>query len=298
LVCLLVAGVRAANIVLNGTCSAAVPKVTFTGQTVGANDTVTSISQPYNASAIQTVLFNASSIYHVPAILFTTFPNLQNLYMQGIGVREIRNNTFLNAKKLVYLSLLLNDIFAFPANTFSGATSLQILEYATNYYNTNYNYTAVDANAFRGLPSLVYVYLLIVNMPTIAKTSFSDSPNLQTISIRNAMLGSVDPTAFCTLKNLKSLALNQNNLTTIDGTIFQQNSLLNYIDLSNNKLNAIHQATFSNLTKLTTLDLANNVCVNQTFISPNSTTPINLNDVSNALCNCDLNCKNWSSRVG
>jgi hypothetical protein len=223
LLCLLAVCVRAANVVLNGSCYLRGSQATYTSLTLGANDTVTSItvSAPCNASTLRSVLVYSSSFYYIPPTFFTAFPVLQFLSLVTSNVREIRPNTFQNAKSLSIVDLTNNGIKNFYPYVFNGSDLLYRL------YIVEPNST-VDVNAFRGPKNLGYLEVRQANFSIIGNTSFIDSLNLLSIllDLGSYSVKSLDRSAFSRLWNLQTLTLWNTKLTVIDKGLIQNNTNL------------------------------------------------------------------------
>jgi hypothetical protein len=86
---------------------------TFTSKFLENNERaiiVADHTEPGSSNAdIKKVIFVSSSIYQIPAELFVTFSNLEELFMDGQNVQEIKPKTFVNAKKLENLQLNSNN---------------------------------------------------------------------------------------------------------------------------------------------------------------------------------------------
>jgi hypothetical protein len=216
--------VGAADVNLNGTCLSAT-QLQFYNQTVGAGDVVRDITVPSNQTCNKTsiidIKFSGSSFYYIPALLFTTFPNLQYLALSKSKLQEIRPNTFQNAKKLTKLWLLNNGIRNLNASSFVGATALQEIFIIQN------NVT-INSNAFKGLPALNYVNLYYASMLMIDQTLFADSPKLKNLQLQDCSIKSID---LRSLANLELLYLYFNGLSSLDKNLLQNNSKLTLIHL-------------------------------------------------------------------
>jgi hypothetical protein len=77
---------------------------------------------------IKNVTFVSSSIHQIPAELFSTFPNLGILKMEGQNLQEIKPNTFKNAKNLRSLYLGFNKIKLIDETTFDSINPQRCLE--------------------------------------------------------------------------------------------------------------------------------------------------------------------------
>jgi hypothetical protein len=248
--------VDAATVTLNGTCSP--PTVQFLNQSFGASDIVGSVSfdRSCNVSLIPSISLVMSSVYYFPGILFATFPNLQYcIASSNLNIREIRPNTFLNAKKLFYLNFAPTNFGNFAAYSFAGASSLSAL------FITASNST-VDVNAFGKLPELGTLTVRDTIMSVIGKTSFIDSTKLGALDLMSNSIRSIDPNAFGTLKNLQQLNLGKNLLISVDKNLLQNNTKLRSISLSDNQLSALDDTFFKNNPYMDNIVLASNLFEN------------------------------------
>jgi Leucine-rich repeat (LRR) protein len=94
----------------------------FSGVTIGADEKVSIKTDPEDTDVetITKVQFSGSSIHSIPAELFEKFPNLQWLSANEQGIREIKANTFKNAKKLETIDLARNSLSTLDVDTFRG----------------------------------------------------------------------------------------------------------------------------------------------------------------------------------
>jgi hypothetical protein len=95
----------------------------FSGVTIGADETVSTIKtdpEDTDAETITKVKFLGSSIHSIPAELFEKFPNLQWLTANEQEIREIKADTFKNAKKLALVDLDRNFLSTLDVDTFRG----------------------------------------------------------------------------------------------------------------------------------------------------------------------------------
>jgi protein phosphatase 1 regulatory subunit 7 len=251
-------GVGAADVTLNGYCWWPESKAIFSKQTLDANDVVQNIniSPPCN-TIYYNIEFASSSIYYIPVLLFTRFPNILGFLMRKSNLREIRPNTFQNAKKLLKIELYVTNLYKLDADSFAGATSLQaLLIYAKN--------TTIEINAFRGLSALTSLSLSQTYLPVIDQTTFNDTTKLKALSLDKSSISSIDPQAFSGLASLQVLNLKDNLLTSLDKNLLQNNSNLSYIDFSGNLLMAIDDSFFKNNPILTSVGLGGNQLENIT----------------------------------
>jgi hypothetical protein len=95
----------------------------FSDETIGENDTVSVTTNPTDAdvNSITSVEFrSSSSIYSIPRQIFQKFPNLENFYAAQKDIKEIKPNTFVDAKKLEKINLWGNELTVLHADAFKG----------------------------------------------------------------------------------------------------------------------------------------------------------------------------------
>jgi Leucine-rich repeat (LRR) protein len=73
-----------------------------------------------DGSSLTLVMIESSSIYSIPAQIFTKFPNLRWLYASGNKIHEIKPDTFANGKHLEYIDLNQNELSVLHPDTFKG----------------------------------------------------------------------------------------------------------------------------------------------------------------------------------
>jgi Leucine-rich repeat (LRR) protein len=207
---------------------------------------------------ITSVHFYSSSIYYVPASIFTSFSKLKELLIDDSNVQEIRSNTFENATKLQEIDLTGNKISALKADTFRGAISLETIILHGNQISH------IDPNAFRGLPNL-HVLSLRYNKITELDGRILTPLALNVLDYLgfdgNSIRG-LDKNTFRNLPHLRGLGLSNNLLETLDETLFLNNTELVNLDINTNKIDKLNSTMFQHLTKLEWLDLRANICVN------------------------------------
>jgi hypothetical protein len=98
------------------------PGCRFSSVTIGPNEAVSIESKPSDSdiNSITWVKFSASSIFSVPAKVFTIFPNLKEFSAWGQGIQEIKSNTFAEGEKLEEIDLRDNGLIVLHADTFNG----------------------------------------------------------------------------------------------------------------------------------------------------------------------------------
>jgi Leucine-rich repeat (LRR) protein len=228
---------------------------------------------------VSIVRFNSSSLYSLPAAIFTTFP-LRIVFAQNSGIREIKPNTFLNAAKLETLYLTSNNLTTIPQDAFLGASNLFFLD-------VNFNQiTTVDKNAFRGLTKFTNLFMGFNQLKTLDPLTFSTLTSLQAVHLYYNGLTTLDENTFTYNTKFQAAIINNNQITSLPPNLFKNNFNLVQVWFHNNKITSLSYPMFSHLTKLQHLLLNNNICTNLRIVT-NSTNPtINMTEVENALKNC------------
>jgi hypothetical protein len=161
---------------------------------------------PESSAGVYFTVFDSSSIYYIPASIFTHFTNLQTLIMSSSNVHEIRNDTFQFAtSQFGGLYLDHNKISALGPDTFKGATGLRTIHLSSNQISS------IDGTVFRDLPYLEY------------------------LDLSNNSLVTLDPATFSSNWDLREIYLNHNKINALDGHMFDGigNSII--LDLSKNE---------------------------------------------------------------
>jgi Leucine-rich repeat (LRR) protein len=211
-----------------------------------------------SVSHISGVLFKSSSIYYIPASIFTYFTNLTELHLNGCDVQEIRKNTFEKAIKLLLIDLNHNSkIFALGPDTFKGATNLRTIDLEFNQLS------AIDGNAFRGLPNLDKLSLANNGIKYLGGNTFSSLTKLRYLNLSYNSIESLHKDIFSHLSNLYDLDLSHNLLETLDESLFQNNRLT-ILDLSYNRIKSLSKFSMEQLRPYY-LNLLGNVCVDAYF---------------------------------
>jgi Leucine-rich repeat (LRR) protein len=161
---------------------------------------VTNLGLGRTPADIKSVQFYYSSIYFVPASIFTYFPNLKELHLNGSKVQEIKN-TFQNATNLLLIDLRHNNISTLGPDTFKGATNLEAIDLSSNQLSS------IDGNAFRGLPNLSVLNLSSNPLESLDASTFLDNTRLSSLDLSNNRIKALSSKMFQTLSNLIYLDL-------------------------------------------------------------------------------------------
>jgi Leucine-rich repeat (LRR) protein len=202
---------------------------------------------------IKQVVFESSSIYSIPAELFTTFKNLEGLTMIKQGLQEIEQNTFINAQHLSVLRLDSNLLKVIDEDTFLGAHKL--------------DYIQIDFN----------------QIESVHKNAFKRLGHLKVLYITGNQISSFDQNSLENCHQLLNFSLHMNQLTFIHKKTFKNNLKITYVDLGKNKINALSNIMFSHLKYLDLLSLDANNCINIVHWSNAASQIV---EIENSLRNC------------
>jgi Leucine-rich repeat (LRR) protein len=222
-------------------------QVTFAGEHV----------QGQTNANVRSVKIRASNTPFIIPQIFTTFPNIIELFIHNSKLQSI---SIPDSIQLQRIDIHRNNISRIVNGTFSGQTQLRSLRVSSSMVE------AIEASAFTGAINLTHVDL-----------SFN-------------RLTEIIPPTFQSLSNLVHCDLKDNQLTTIRLRMFGHNPNMETLLLENNRIND----TCINFTKVLSrnmvfLNLSNNVCVNRSFQLGDELGMIALN---NALNPCFNNFKN------
>jgi hypothetical protein len=94
----------------------------FYNVTLGKHEAVLIETDPEDLKVrtIESVRFSGSSIYSVPAEIFSKFPNVKKLWLDGQNVQDIEPGTFLNANNLKLIDLENNQLKVLHEDSFKG----------------------------------------------------------------------------------------------------------------------------------------------------------------------------------
>lgn len=187
------------------------------------------------------VTFINSSISVIPNDFFKNDSNLTELYMDFVGLTELRTGDFDGADELKIFKARGNLLQSLKKNVFKGAINLENLSLSSNQIKI------VDEKAFNEMKSLKFLDL---------------SKNL----IRS--LSFLSP-----LENLVVLQMNFNRMEIIGEKFFEFNKKLENVSLSYNRIQIISKTSF-NVTNSTVkfVELLENDCVDVTLSDTNIST--------------------------
>lgn len=224
-------------------------KCTFHGVTLRKNQVLYNVApNPW----ITEIVFRGSNLYSIPIELFRLF-GVEKLRLRYAKVKEIKENSFVNAYRLKYLDLEGNELTTLKANSFVGCSNLEEL----HGYSPN-----IELGAFNGLPKLKKFSFIFSGLTSIHENLF-------------------DP-----LTNLEKIWLRDNHLDFLSENTFRFNLKLKFIDLRGNRLTSLSSKTFSLLSNLNELLLVRNKCVNRDW---HSNAIHHMENIKATLQNCNAN---------
>jgi len=108
----------------------------------------------------------------IPKVIFETFPKMETLMINGVGLTTISSDDFVNAKALMHLQIENNNIGTLKANSFSTLTHLKDLVLSEN------EITKIEDDAFDGLKELTLLNLYSNKVADLDITTFAKCPKL------------------------------------------------------------------------------------------------------------------------
>lgn len=181
---------------------------------------------------VRIVRISASTTPFIIQQLFTTFPNIDELYIANSHLESIE---IPDTVHLSDIEIYGNNITRLENGTFDGQASLINLVLRDN------NILEIDEDAFAGLGALVHLNLLANHVEELA------------------------PRTFQSLTNLTSLDMERNRLRSISDELFSNNPLLTVLDFEANLIEEISPRLLSNFNSLLHFDLTGNICVGRNF---------------------------------
>ncbi len=142
-----------------------------------------------------------------PAEPFSTFSNLESLYLDSNQITTVQTNAFLGLNKLESLHLYNNQITTIEPNAFQELNKLKTLHLEDNQITT------VQTNAFQGLNNLEELYLDENKITTIQTNAFRGLNNLAWLYLKKNKITTIQSNAFQGLNKLVRLRLENNPLT-------------------------------------------------------------------------------------
>lgn len=210
-------------------------------------------------SYIKKVVFVNSSMTEVPRLLFQKLVNLQNLTVNGVGLRdEVHKYTFEYANALFVLNLAGNSLTAVDKFAFNGARKLEIINLTRNAIAT------IDVTAVSLCINLKELHLGHNSLQYLSPDVFKSLENVLSIDLSHNQLEEIPKNLFSGCKKLRNLNLMHNKLTHIDLNL--PYSTLE-IDLSDNSIQYLLLEPLNDRTTTDSNELLRVVAVNNSIAS-------------------------------
>ena len=180
------------------------------------------------------VKFVESNIQAIPKNLFDEFRKLQILELNGVGMRNIFEQSFSRADDLRVLQVYGNKLTKLVGHSFVGASNLEFLDLSSNVIS-NINFEAfvslsnlkelslssnrisiIDEQTFHPLTNLTWIWLDRNDIKIISINLLVNSQRLEGIYLNDNNITALSPILFDKLPELKFLFLNHNNCTRRD----------------------------------------------------------------------------------
>lgn len=197
-------------------------------------------NQLNSSQANQILEFSVSYEAHIetiPPLIWSTFPNLEQLKLKGVALRLLHPNDFANAWNLYNLSLGYNNVTFIPSMLFSRAVKLMEINLEANQIHRLEDY------AFNGLYQLYYLSLSRNHIVTLSSAVFSGAPHLVDLRLEHNLIATLEPGVF-DLPELMFLYLSNNQLKTLPGECFKNTQLIG-LDLQSNDLIQVGNSTYT-----------------------------------------------------
>ncbi|CAH1253777.1 IGFALS [Branchiostoma lanceolatum] len=181
---------------------------------------------------------------------FIDLPNLS--YLEGNDITTFDSGTFSGLSSLSILDLHNNDIVTIASGAFGGLGNLWTLNLDDN------NVDNIDNGTFIGLSRLRNLYLRNNGISNIINGAFKGLSRLYVLFLSNNTITNINSDIFTGLFNIQHLNLDFNPIANINGSSFSGLVNLQHLFLENSGIRHIGTKTFSNLLNLRTLYLDEN----------------------------------------
>lgn len=185
----------------------------------------------------------------IPHSIFNKFHYLEQLKLQGVGIKALHYSDFENAWNLHNLTLSDNKLGRISSGTFSRAVNLIELNLDGN------EILHLENDAFNGLHQLYYLSLNRNRLITLKYYAFSGAPHITDLRLEYNEIEVLEDGVF-DLPDLMFLYLGHNQLKTIPDDCFKNTQLIG-LDLQSNQITQLGNSIYD-LKTLRTLILSNN----------------------------------------
>jgi Leucine-rich repeat (LRR) protein len=160
---------------------------------ISANPLLTELPETLFAdlSSLTELTLSGNGIKRLPATLFTGLKSIDEITAINNKVEKLPVGLFNGLTNLTKINLMDNQIAgSIPYGIFSNLPKLDQIELSTN------RITALEADAFVGLPQLRYVRFAGNDIAFIGDGVFRESPELFSLSLRDNRIETISPEVF------------------------------------------------------------------------------------------------------
>ncbi|CAG9822776.1 unnamed protein product [Phaedon cochleariae] len=200
---------------------------------------------------LTTLDLNGSNLKEI-GYIFKHTPQLLELYLPRISIKEIPDELFKNLTQLQRLHLWQNQLTVLTNDSFIGLKNLRSLELSSN------KIASIEPYAFSKLPMLINISLRRNNLGHVSSDLFRNNSHLKKIHINNNSNLTLADKCFANLKDLTELYMGHSKLHIIPENIFDGTTNIAILDLQNNLLEELPVGIFKESKKLKKLNLSSN----------------------------------------
>lgn len=186
---------------------------------------------------------------YIPRGIFEQFHYLEQLKLQGVGLKTLHHSDFENAWNLHNLTLSDNKLERIPSSIFSRAVNLIELNLDGN------EILHLENDAFNGLHQLYFLSLNRNRLITLKSYAFSGAPHLTDLRLEYNEIEVLEPGVF-DLPDLMFLYLGHNQLKIIPDDCFKNTQLIG-LDLQSNQITHLGNSIYDLKTIRTLILLGN-----------------------------------------
>ncbi|KXJ81829.1 hypothetical protein RP20_CCG016865 [Aedes albopictus] len=172
--------------------------------------------------------FSESKLTEIPRVMFTSFPEMQNLDVTRCQVENINKYTFEQAKELRYLNMSGNQLSMLNNFVFKGCDKLVRLDVSSN------------------------------RISEVKEKALHDLPKIDHLDLSGNLLKQLDAGLFSKLTLLSYLSLANNRISEIHDRLLENCTMIAYLDLRGNRIHSLSDTFLSSLTYLRILVLDEN----------------------------------------
>lgn len=211
---------------------------------------------------------------HLDVLPIALNPSIQRLIIKNNKIKMI-DSSIQFYPELGFLDLSYNHLFSIPQRTFFYQKKLQELHLNHNKIGSISNWT------FSGLTSLTVLNMRGNFLDELSASVFATLPKLEELNLGQNRITRIDPKAFEGLRSLRVLYLDDNTLTSVPSPSFVNLPALAELFLGINSFTSIARGSFENLRGLNRLDLRGAALFNisqETFLGLENVRVLDLSD--------------------